>query len=99
VQVQALPVPNKRSPFIPILQNMRFDISSSTTTVIALAKVVVAFSLLLGLSILTSFPIMWIWNWVMPDVFGLKEITWLQALELSALARLIWGTGNPTSSN
>jgi hypothetical protein len=58
-------------------------------------------ALILGVlfTFLTAFPIMWIWNWVMPDVFGLKQITWLQALELSALARLIWGTGNPNSNN
>lgn len=33
-----------------------------------------------------SLPIMWLWNWLMPAIFGLTKITWVQALGLSALS-------------
>ncbi len=35
---------------------------------------------------LFSLPIMLLWNWLMPAIFGLTKITWVQALGLSALS-------------
>lgn len=33
--------------------------------------------------------LMWLWNWLMPEIFGLPEITWLQALGLYYFAHLL----------
>ena len=37
-------------------------------------------------ALIFSLPIMWLWNWLMPVIFGLTKITWIQALGLSALS-------------
>jgi len=38
-----------------------------------------------------SFIFMWLWNLVMPDVFGLKQITLWQALGILILASILFG--------
>ncbi len=38
-----------------------------------------------------SFIFMWIWNLVVPDVFGLKQITLWQALGILILASILFG--------
>jgi hypothetical protein len=38
-----------------------------------------------------SFVTMHLWNWVMPAIFGLKTITWLQALGLLLLCKILGG--------
>jgi hypothetical protein len=38
-----------------------------------------------------SFAVMWLWNWLLPGIVGLPEITLLQALGLLALARILFG--------
>ena len=38
-----------------------------------------------------SFVTMHLWNWVMPSVFGLRTITWLQALGLMVLGKILFG--------
>jgi hypothetical protein len=38
-----------------------------------------------------SFVTMQLWNWVMPAVFGLRTITWLQALGLLVLGKILFG--------
>ena len=47
-----------------------------------------------GLAILVvlalSLPIMWLWNYVMPVVFGLPEITLLQTLALLILSEVFF---------
>lgn len=39
-----------------------------------------------GLSLLLSLPLMWTWNYVMPYLFGLKTISFLQSWCLSFVA-------------
>jgi len=38
-----------------------------------------------------SFVTMELWNWLMPALFGLRAITWVQALGLLVLCRLLFG--------
>lgn len=50
---------------------------------------IIAFSAFaLGLGWIT----MLLWNWLMPDIFGLKMITYWQAFGLLVLSKLIFGT-------
>jgi hypothetical protein len=49
----------------------------------------VAFILIIGISVLYAFPVMWFWNWLMPEIFGLKQITLMQAWGLSFLSGLL----------
>jgi hypothetical protein len=43
------------------------------------------FALLLGI------VVQWLWNWLMPDIFGLKQISYWQAFGLLFLGRLLLG--------
>jgi hypothetical protein len=62
-------------------------------TVLAAVAIVVAFSLLFSL------PVMWLWDWLMPTLFGLKEITLFQAWGLSVLCSLLFKNNTASSSN
>ncbi len=46
---------------------------------------VAAFALLFGLAV------QYLWNWLMPDLFGLKTITYLQAFAIVILAKILFG--------
>ena len=41
-------------------------------------------------TVLTSLPFQWLWNWLMPVIFGLPEITVLQALGLILLSNVLF---------
>lgn len=40
-----------------------------------------------------SFITMHLWNWLMPDIFGLPIITWAQAVGLIVLSKIFFGFG------
>src|SRR5918994_6300503 len=40
---------------------------------------------------LGGFVVQWLWNWLMPDIFGLRTITWWEAFGLLALSRILFG--------
>lgn len=51
--------------------------------------IAIVFGLLLAAGLpafLLSLLVWLLWNWLMPELFGLKTITWLQALGLSVLS-------------
>lgn len=35
--------------------------------------------------------VMWLWNWLLPELFGLPEITFWQALGVFVLSKLLFG--------
>jgi hypothetical protein len=41
--------------------------------------------------VLAGVVIMWLWNWIMPNLFKLPDITFWQAIGIAVLARLIFG--------
>jgi hypothetical protein len=43
--------------------------------------------------VVAGFVVMWLWNWLMPSLFGLGTVTWLQALGLLVLAKILFGMG------
>jgi hypothetical protein len=49
----------------------------------------VALIVILVFSLLIAFPIKWLWNGVMPDVFGLPEITFWKAYGMYLLSHLL----------
>ena len=51
----------------------------------------------IGFSILLTYPVMWLWNWLMPAIFGLKTLTFWQAFGLTMLANMIFGKVNLNS--
>lgn len=40
---------------------------------------------------LVGVAVMWLWNALVPNIFGWSEISWLQALGLLVLARILFG--------
>ena len=42
------------------------------------------------ISVLFSLPVMWLWNGLMPSIFKLPEITFLQALGLNFLCGILF---------
>lgn len=44
-----------------------------------------------GLAILFGFIIMWLWNWLMPDIFGLTTLTYWQAVGIFILLKILLG--------
>ena len=53
-----------------------------------------------GLAILFGFILMWLWNWLMPTLFGLSTVTYWQAVGLFILFKiLLGGCGSGSSSS
>jgi hypothetical protein len=38
-----------------------------------------------------GYVVLLLWNWLMPDIFGLRAITYLQAIGLLLLVRVLFG--------
>lgn len=43
-----------------------------------------------GVALLFGFVVMWLWNWLMPDIFGLKRISYWQAWGLVVLSWILF---------
>lgn len=55
-------------------------------------------ALVASLCLILGFPAMWLWNWLMPIIFHLPEISFWQAIGLMFLSYLILpGKSVPTS--
>ena len=50
-----------------------------------------------ALAILFGFVIMWLWNWLMPELFGLTTLTYWQAVGLFILSKILIGCGSSSS--
>jgi len=51
------------------------------------------------LCFLFAFPIKWLWNWLMPLIFGLTKITFWQALGLNLLCGMLFKSNSSTIKN
>jgi hypothetical protein len=65
---------------------------------IALGALLGAIGLVGVVILILGFPAMWLWNWLMPEIFGLKTITFWQAIGLQVLAYIIFPTQKSSSS-
>lgn len=52
---------------------------------IAISAFVKTFFWGLIICLIMALPVMWLWNWLMPSIFGLREILWSEALGLDLL--------------
>ena len=69
-----------------IAENIAHGIARGIAIGIAAAIGFVLFVLIGGL------VVQWLWNWLLPDIFGLRQITFWQALGLLALCRILFGS-------
>ena len=54
------------------------------------AAILLGIGLMIIVCIIISLPTMLLWNWLMPVIFGLPTITWLQALGLCILCSILF---------
>ncbi len=57
-----------------------------TVVGMALGGVVIA----AAMALILGFAVMWLWNWLMPDIFGLTKITFWQAWGLVVLSHILF---------
>lgn len=53
--------------------------------------VIVALTIII-LAVLIALPVMFLWNWVMPDIFGLTTIDFKQALCIALLSKCLFSS-------
>lgn len=41
-------------------------------------------------AVIVGYPIMWLWNWIMPILFNLPKITFFQSIGLYILCNLLF---------
>lgn len=63
----------------------------------ALIAIVMFTALAISLALLFGYPVMLLWNWIMPDLFKLPLITFWQAVGLVVLSRLLFGSTSTTT--
>jgi len=56
--------------------------------------VVMILTVLGGIAVLTVLPLWLIWNWMIPGLFGVPEISIFEALGLIVMARIIFPSSN-----
>ena len=49
------------------------------------------------IAIILSFPVMWLWNWLMPTIFDLVEISFWQALGINLLCGFLFRSSSSNS--
>lgn len=42
------------------------------------------------IGLILALPVMWLWNWLMPSIFGLGTITWIQAWGINILCNFLF---------
>jgi len=62
----------------------------------AIGTFVAAVAFLVGLSLIMAVPTMLLWDWLMPELFDLKEITLFQAWGLNFLCGMLFKSHNST---
>jgi hypothetical protein len=58
-------------------------------------KIGIGFALFFGFLFFVIFGgvvVQWLWNWLVPDIFGLRTISVWEALGLLALSRILFGS-------
>jgi hypothetical protein len=62
-----------------------------------LGTIVTAIAFLVALSLIMALPTMWLWDWLMPELFGLKEITLFQAWGINFLSGMLFKSHTSSS--
>lgn len=54
--------------------------------------------MIVGVSVLLALPVMWLWNWLMPDLFGIKTVDFWQAFGLMLLSGMLFKSSSASGS-
>ena len=63
----------------------------------SVGAVVVSLFIIAIAALIGGIIVMWLWNWLMPVIFGLTTITYLQGAGLTALCGLLFKSTSTTS--
>jgi hypothetical protein len=59
-----------------------------------MSKIIETIALFLGtiaiIVVLLGYPVMLLWNWLIPELFGLSEVTFWQAIGLNILCTILF---------
>ena len=76
---------------------MSFNVKE-TKVVKIIGWVIIGLVIAAGTALLFGFFVMILWNWLMPSIFGLSEITYLQAWGLVLMSHILFKSGNHSGS-
>lgn len=65
----------------------------------ALGALLLGVGLIVGLGLLMALPTMWLWDWLMPELFGLSEITVWQAWGINILSGFLFKSSTTINKN
>jgi uncharacterized membrane protein YgcG len=57
-------------------------------------KIAIGIAILIGFIVFMfvgGILVQWLWNWLLPDIFGLRRVTFWEAFGLLALSRILFG--------
>ena len=52
-----------------------------------------------GIGVVFTFGVMFLWNWLMPLLFGITVVTFWQALGILVLSKILFGSGGHHSGH
>jgi len=55
--------------------------------------------LLAVLAVVLGYPVMLLWNWLMPTIFNLPEVTFWQAIGLNLLSNILFKSATTTKKD
>jgi len=59
-------------------------------------KFVILIGAIVIIGAIMAFPVKWLWNWLMPTIFGLTKITVWQALGINIFTGILFRSTNKT---
>lgn len=78
---------------------MRFQVSHKGNIMNLLIGLLLFAAAVVGFGLLLSLPVYWLWNSLVPDLFHLPTITWLQAWGLLVLSGFLFKSSASTSTS
>lgn len=76
-------------------ENIKQQVESKTTEYVTKGFKIFFFILLgIGIAFLVGYIVMRLWNWLMPELFGLPLVSYWQAVGVLVLAKIIFGFGS-----
>ena len=65
---------------------------------VAISALLGALAVMVFVVLIMGFPAMWLWNWLMPNIFGLSTINFWQAIGLQMLFFILLPSSKSTKS-
>jgi predicted PurR-regulated permease PerM len=63
--------------------------TNTTKILTALGAVLAAIAIAFLAAVIMAYPVKWLWNWLVPSIFGLRTVSALEAWGLTLLIQLL----------